>query len=133
MLDLFQTYSLILNLFIAFAIIIHFLTQRTTLDRIHFIIIVAGFFGILHFFEGNMFYAQSFIVAWLILSGVKMMVSREVMLFLLLVVLVFPSFSPAFLALTFLFYVLVLWGFIYYALKEAGEALSHVKFGFDAS
>ena len=127
MVDLFQAYGLVLNLFIAIAVILHCLTKRTTLDRIHFIIIVAGFFGILYFFENNMFYAQSFIVIWLVVSGVKMMVSREVLLILLIMVLVFPLFSPAFLALTFFFYVMVLWGFIYSAFKEAGEAVSHLN------
>ena len=126
MIDLFQAYGFVLNIFIALAIIIHLLTKHSTRDRIHFLIIVIGFFSILHFFEGNMFYAQSFIVVWLVVSGIKMMLPQEVLLILLLIVLVFPLFSPAFLILTFLFYILVIWGFIYSAFKEAGVSLSQL-------
>ena len=106
----------IMNILIYFAILVHFIAAKGDIARVKLIIIVIGFFAILYFSQ-NFFYAQAAIAIWVLFSGFKMVVHREIMIGLLVLLLILTHFSPVFYIISFFIYLIIIGGFIYSALK----------------
>lgn len=115
---LFEAWNLAIMALIAVAIVIHFVARRTAMERLHLIVIVAGFFATLYIFQDNWFVAQTFIVIWVILSGARLIISRNVLIAMLAIVLLLSFSSPVFYFAAVIFYTIVVGGFILSSLKE---------------
>ena len=109
----------LMNWLIYGAILIHLIKAKGDLARVKLIIVVIGFFAILHFSE-NFFYAQAFIAIWVLLSGFKLLVDNRIMIVLLVLLLILTYFSPVFYFISFFIYLIIVGGFIYSAFKEIG-------------
>ncbi|MFH1586627.1 MAG: hypothetical protein ABID38_02100 [Candidatus Diapherotrites archaeon] len=107
----------IMNILIYFAILVHFIAAKGDIARVKFIIVVIGFFTILHFFPENFFYAQAAVALWILFSGFKLLVHSEIMIGLLVLLLILTHFSPVFYIISFFIYLIIVGGFIYSALK----------------
>ncbi|GEM_PF-3516788 len=113
-------YESIINTLVYLAIGVYFLTAENNEKRVHLLVIVGGFFALSYLFELDFFALQAFIAGWVILAGGQLIASKEVLLAMLLLVVILPASNPAFFVLTFLFYVIVLGGFI----LGAGKAIA---------
>ena len=105
-------YETIVNILVYLAIGAWLITAKDTEERLKLVVIVIGFFALLALFPNDFFLVQSLIVAWLILTGAEMLVSRYVMLGLLAVTVILSTVMPAFFFINFIFYIIVLGGFI---------------------
>lgn len=118
-----ESYEDIVNILIYLAVIAHFLTAENNEKRVYFLVIVAGFFSISAIVgeHAGFFASQAVIVAWLILTEAEMIVSRQTMLLILAVVTILPATNPAFFIATFLFYAIVLGGFLLLVVKKGNQ------------
>jgi|SRR3989344_3428220 len=122
-----ESYSQIINLLIYLAIALHFIFAGNNDNRFKFLIVLSGFFALSLFFGDNFLILQPFVIGWLILTGTKMLFPKEIMIGLLALLVILSATSPIFFTLMFLFYIVVLLGFIFTAFSKAGKAISGVK------
>ena len=115
--DLIPLYHLLANAIIAIAIMIYIVTERSNKDRLRYVIIIAGFLAIL-FIIKDILISQFFIGAWLYFENAPMIIPRWVVLVFLLIALVSRLYSPVFLAIAFLLYFIIIWGFLLGAWKR---------------
>lgn len=105
-------YETIIDLLIYVVILLLFLTAENNEKRFHLVIAVAGFFTIKSFFPNDFFLGQAFFVGWVTLMDIKLIVSKKTMLILLAVMFFLPLTSPFFYVISFVFYVVVVIGWI---------------------
>ncbi len=118
--DWFALYDQAITVLIYLAIGVYFVKAQNNDERFHFLLVVAGFF-ILGDFIGNAFLAQFFFAAWLALMDVPMMIPRNYVLVALAAAAVLRVYSSGFIAISALLYVIVMWGFLWGAVKKAGN------------
>ena len=111
-------YESIVNILIYIAIAANLLSAKDNEERIKIGVIVVGFFSLLFLFPNDFFLAQTLIAAWLILTGAEMIVSRNVMIVLLALAAILSFAMPWFFFISFLFYIIVLGGFVLGAFRK---------------
>lgn len=111
-------YEQIVTILIYFAVIIHFVAADNNSGRLHFLVVLVGFLALSEMFKENFFLLQAILVGWLILVGTKMIVSKEILLIMLVILIVVSVASPWFFFITFLFYVIILGGFVFSAFTK---------------
>jgi len=111
-------YETIVNILVYLAVGAWLITAKNSDERLKTVVIVIGFFALLALFPNDFFLVQSLIVAWLIFTGAEMIVSRYVMLGLLALTVILSTVMPAFFFINFLFYVIVLGGFLLLGLRK---------------
>ncbi len=96
------------------AIIVGFLGAKGGFGKLHYVIIIAGFFILTDLF--GVYYSTFLILAWLILNGMTLMVSRNTALFLLFLTVVLPPGNMLFYVFALLVRIIMIFGFLYYTL-----------------
>ena len=110
-------YQTLITFLIWIAIAIFFFKSDWT-KKPHIIFIVIGFLAIIELVD--FYYAQVFIIAWLLLNDIKLMISREAALFLVVIAAALHLFDVIWLELLGLtLYTFILFGFMYYAFEMA--------------
>ncbi len=110
-----EYYSAVLTLIIWIAIAIFFF-KSGGVEKLKIILIVAGFFLITGSID--FYYAQLFVVIWLILTGIELMISKESALLLVVIAALLPLFGTIWFELIGLtIYSFVIFGFVNNAFK----------------
>ena len=118
--DWLSLYNLVVKVCVYLAIAIYFLKAENNDARFKLLIVVAGFFtlsGII----GDEFLAQFFLGAWLVVMNVPMMIPRNYVLAALVAAALLRVYSPAFIAVSAFLYIIIMWGFLWGAVKKAGN------------
>ncbi len=113
----FAIYKLVVNVLINLAIVIHFFTAKDNSERFTFVVAITGFFA-LDALVGDLFLAQFFVAAWLVLMDRPLMISKHLVLGLLAVAAVVQTYSPEFIFVSAVLYIVILWGFLYSAFEK---------------
>ncbi len=105
-----EGFKLIVQFLVYAAIAINFFTTKG-MERIHFIVVLAGYLLILHFVQ-DFFLSTTLITIWFVFIGVKYFVSKEI-LYILFIIMFFLDYSnPFFYMLAFVLYIITLSNFI---------------------
>lgn len=120
-------YDTIVNFLIWVAVAAHLLSASNNEARLKIGVIVIGFFALLYLFPDDFFLVQTLIVAWLFLTGAEMIVSRQVMFALLGISVALSYFLPGFFFINFLFYFIVLGGFVLSAFRKIVERVKTIS------
>lgn len=109
-----ETYSFVIHILLYIAIFIFLIRLKGAIAKLHLIIVVIGFFGIVHFVD---FYrAQFFILAWLAVNNIPMLIDRTVAIVLIVILALFLVFMPMFYyPVSLAVYTLIIFGFLHAA------------------
>lgn len=112
--NLIGIYKEIVNVLVWIAILVFLIRSKGFSEKIHFLIVIAGFF-LLSTFLG-FYYATFFVMAWLVLNNRQLMISKPTALILLVIAFFVPLSSILFYLISLTIYIILIFGFIYYAL-----------------
>ena len=118
--DWLSLYNLVVKVCVYLAIAIYFLKAENNDARFKLLIVVAGFFT-LSGLIGDEFLAQFFLGAWLVVMNVPMMIPRNYVLVALVAAALLRVYSPAFIVVSAFLYIIIMWGFLWGAVKKAGN------------
>ena len=118
--DWLSLYNLVVKTCVYLAIAIYFLKAENNDARFKLLIVVAGFFT-LSGLIGDEFLAQFFLGAWLVVMNVPMMIPRNYVLVALVAAALLRVYSPAFIVVSAFLYIIIMWGFLWGAVKKAGN------------
>jgi len=108
----FALYKLVVNILVNLAIVVYFFTAKDNSERFTFVVAITGFYA-LDAIAGDIFLAQFFIAAWLVLMNRPMLISKHLVLGLLALAAVVQTYSPEFIFVSAVLYIVILWGFLY--------------------
>lgn len=120
-------YETTVNALVFLAIAAHFLSAKDNEERLKLILVVGGFFALLFLFENDFFFVQTLVIAWLVVTGAGMIISKKVAIALLAVSMFAPLTTPWFFLISFAIYVIILGGFIFSALKKIAEKIKTIS------
>jgi len=109
-------YQTIIQILIYIAVAILLLTSKGN-ERVKNIVIMIGFFT-LDFFIQNFFVSSTYIMLWLLFTGVKFFVSRELLIGLILLMLVLGFGSPFFYIIALILNIIVLVNFFFSTFRK---------------
>jgi len=121
--DIFSIYKLVVTVLVYFAILVYFITGKNNMDRLHFLLVIIGFFA-LDSYINDIFVSELFIAAWLIAMNIELMLPRYLAIIFLVVAAVVRAYSPTFIIISGLLYITILWGFVFGAFKKLAGLLS---------
>ena len=116
--ELSSVYNWVVDALVYLAIAVYFLKAKDNSERFHLIVVLAGFFA-LDGMIGDVFLSRLFIAGWLVLTDTPIMIPKTWVVAFMAVSFFIQVYSPAFLLIGTILYVIVLWGFLWGAVKKA--------------
>ncbi len=108
------TLNFLMMALVYLAIVVGFMGAKGGFGKVHYAVIIAGFFLLTEWF--GVYYSTFFIMAWLVLNGMTLMVSKNTALILLVLTVVLPPGNMLFYIFAILVRIILIFGFLYYTL-----------------
>lgn len=110
-------YKIVVPALVYIACIIHVVFAKNLGERIHTSIVLIGYFALVYFIN-DLLLATIFLAGWLIINNIHLLISRATAILLLAILVFVGVYSPGFIIIGYLLYIIILWGFLTSALRK---------------